>query len=286
MSQYRHTLARKLLHRIEAEHTMPTTINGIGTQYYGKRNPRVYNAVCESCGNHTKLTDYETGYYFVVIFIPLIPLGKKQILGDCAACRRHRVLPLKEWERMREEAIDEGMAALAANPNDPSKAIELLGTMTVFNRMEDAFDLAGATAQSHADDVDMQLGLGGWYEEQGRTAAGDECFQRAISLQPDYPPCLRVAAIDLIQAGKPSAAAEKLAKFRHPSELFEPALFVMLASCYQEQNQHEEALNEFKLLIDAVPEVGKDKQIRKQVKKSEKAAGRADTILPKKGLFG
>lgn len=265
---------------------MPATVNGIGTQYYGKKNPRSYQGVCESCGRVATLTDYETGYYIVVLFIPLIPLGRKQILADCGSCRRHRVMKLADWNRMREEAIDSGMDALAADPTDLSVALELLGTMTYFNQMGEARELAAATAKSHGDNVDAQLGLGGWYEQQGNSAEAEECFKRAIELDPNYPPCLRVQAIDLMQAGKPSEAAKKLDALRSPSDHFEPTLFVMLARAYHDAGMHEDSLQEFKTLLEIQPEIGNEKQIRKMVKASEKALGNPESILPKKGFFG
>ncbi len=29
---------------------MPTTVNGIGTHYYGHKNPTVRHGVCQACG--------------------------------------------------------------------------------------------------------------------------------------------------------------------------------------------------------------------------------------------
>ena len=202
------------------------------------------------------MTDYETGYYFVVLFIPLIPMGKKQILGDCSSCRRHRVMPLHQWNQMREEAIDAGMAKLAEAPDEPQRAIELLGTLTVFNRPEEAMDLASATLNSHQDDIDVQLGIGGWYENQGRKAEAESCFQ------------------------------EQMQSLRQPSENYEPALFLMLAQSYAGKGDHEAALKEYAEVFANVPEAATDKGIRKLVKKSEKTLGRSESILPKKGLFG
>ncbi|WP_372719728.1 tetratricopeptide repeat protein [Novipirellula sp.] len=265
---------------------MPTTINGIGTQYYGKKNPRIYHDRCDSCGAHCQMTDYETGYYFVVLFIPLIPMGKKQILGDCSNCRRHRVMPLHQWNQLREEAIDTGMAKLAEAPNEPQRAIELLGTLTVFNRPEEAMDLASATLQSHQDDIDVQLGIGSWYENQGRKLEAESCFQRAIELDPEYPPCVRIAAINLLESGQPKLAAQQMESLRHPSENYEPALFLMLAQSYAGAGDHDAALREYADVFANVPEAATDKAIRKQVKKSEKALGRSESILPRKGLFG
>lgn len=265
---------------------MPTTINGIGTQYYGKKNPRVYDGICDACNRQVNLTDYETGYYFVVVFIPIIPLGRKQILGDCPVCRRHRVMPLGEWEKIREESLETGLNDLAENMQDPTKAIELLQRMTVFNQMDEAMDLAAATAKQHAADFDTQIDIGSWYERQGQTQLSDQCFATAISLQPDHPTSRRVQGVDAIQSGNVQEAAKHLEPLRQDAEAYDPSLFYMLASAYQTREMHEEAVEEFKDLIERTPEFGKDKTFRKAVKKSEKALGNPSSILPKKGLFG
>lgn len=265
---------------------MPTTINGIGTQYYGRKNPRVYDGICESCQRHVTLTDYETGYYFVVIFIPVIPLGKKQILGECSACRRHRVMPLREWERIREESLETGLNNLAENMEDPTKAIELLHSMTVFNQMDEALDLAAATMKQHAQDYETLIEIGSWYERQGNSALADQCFAQAIALDPENPMSKRIQGVEAIQAGNPKEAAKHFESFRQSQEFYDPSLFYMLANAYQAREMHEEAIAEYKDLMDRIPEFGKDKAFRKTVKKSEKALGSPTSILPKGGLFG
>jgi tetratricopeptide (TPR) repeat protein len=265
---------------------MPTTINGIGTQYYGRKNPRVYEGVCESCQRHVRLTDYETGYYFVVLYIPLIPLGKKQILRDCSSCRRHQVMALAEWEQIREESLDSGLNALAENMDDPSKAMDLLSRMTVFNQMDEALDLAAATARQHEDDFDTQIDLGSWYEGQGISKLSDQCFARAIKLQPDHPTSKRIQGVEAIQKGNPKDAANHFESLRESNDVYDPSLFYMLANAYQANEMHDEALEEFKELVERNPEFANDKTFRKAVKKSEKTLGNPTSILPKKGLFG
>ena len=265
---------------------MPTTINGIGTQYYGKKNSRQYQGTCESCGRGVTMTDYETGYYFVIIFIPIIPLGRKQIIGDCPVCRRHRVMPLKDWDRLREESLDSGLSDLAENMEDPSRAIELLGRMTVFNRLDEAMDLAAATVNQHAQDYDTQIAIGSWYERQGQKQLSDDCFKRAIELEPDNPTSKRIQGMDALEAGNPNEAAKHFESLRRDAQSYDPAIFFMLASGYQAQNMHDEAIAEFKDLIERNPPYGKDNSVRKAVKKSEKAVAAAQSILPKKGWFG
>ena len=68
---------------------MPSTVNGIGTGYWGKKNRHSYQGQCRGCNRQTTLTCYDTTYCFVVLFLPVIPLGKKRILDYCAACSRH-----------------------------------------------------------------------------------------------------------------------------------------------------------------------------------------------------
>jgi tetratricopeptide (TPR) repeat protein len=265
---------------------MPTTINGIGTQYYGKKNPRVYEGFCEACKRNAKLTDYETGHYFVVLYIPVVPLGKKQILGDCSICRRHRVMPLKQWEQLRDESLESGLNELAADMHDPAKAIDLLQRMTVFNQMDEATELAAATSKQHADDFDTQVALGSWYEQQGYGELADKCFHRAIEIDPQHPTTKRIQAVDAIHRGEPAKAAGHLKTLRDSPQHYDPALFYLLAGAYQTAGDHEQALQEFRGLLEHNPAFGNDKAFRKAVKASEKHLAVQTSILPKKRLFG
>ena len=264
---------------------MPTTINAIGTQYYGRKNPRVYGGVCSSCQRAVQLTDYETGYYFVVVFIPVLPLGKKQIIGECSVCRRHRSMPLKAWERLREETLEAGMAKLSENMDDPSAALELLGNMTVFNQLDKAMELAAATAKQHAHHYASLIDLGSWYEQQGQRKLSDQCFAQAIELDPNHPTSNRIQGIDSLEAGNLADAAKRFETLRN-SEHYDPALFYRLANAYQQKEMHEEAMAEFHDILTRVPHFGADKVFRKSVKKSEKVLGNPTSILPKKGFFG
>src|ERR1041385_6063699 len=101
---------------------MPHTVNGIGTHYYGARNEQSRVGICEFCRRDTVLRSYDTRLWFVILFIPIIPLGKKRILNYCSACTRHRVLALAEWEKIKNQNLSEAMAGMAANPQDPKAA--------------------------------------------------------------------------------------------------------------------------------------------------------------------
>lgn len=249
---------------------MPHTINGIGTTYYGKRNVHAYHGVCESCGNETILEDYETGHYFCLIFIPVIPLGRKQIIGYCPACTRHRAMPLDEWKRLKENAINEGMTQLAANKEDPGAAMTLIGTLTGFNERQQAEELAEATQKSFHDNVDVQLFLGAWYEQQGRTDKADACFARAFEIDPNHPAAIRAEGVGMIGQGRLDEARALLDKLAPPSPDYDPSIFFLLACAYQDHNQHDKAMELFEFINQNTPEISKDKAFRKAMKKSRK----------------
>lgn len=265
---------------------MPITINGIGTTYYGRKNPRVYEAYCESCKQSTRFTDYTTGHYFVVIYIPIIPLGKRQIIGECSSCRVHRVMPLKQWEQIREESLQTGFEQLATNTDDPASAIDLLYRLTTFNQIEEAFDLAESTALHHGEDFATQIAIGNWYADQGRNTLADHCFARAIAIDPQHPASCTLQATAAIKAEKLREAATFLQPLRQSDETYDPSLFYYYAVQCQKAGEHQTALDEFTELVKRNQALGFDKAFRKSVKASEKALAKAESILPSRGLFG
>lgn len=62
---------------------MPTTVNGVGTHYYGRKNRAARISVCRACGRQGMLESYDTRLWFVIVFIPIIPLGRKRIIDQC-----------------------------------------------------------------------------------------------------------------------------------------------------------------------------------------------------------
>ena len=265
---------------------MPSTINGIGTTYFGKRNLETESGVCEFCQNQTTLSTYETTYFFCFVFIPLIPLGKKQIIDDCGVCRRHRVLPVAEWQRVREEAIEASSTQLAEKMTDPKAAIEHLQTLTAFKQMDEARDLCEAIEASHANDFDVQFFLGAWHEKYGSSEVADRCFDSAFKIDPKNPVAIRAKGMGLVEQDKLDEAKTMLSALSPPSEHFDPGVFYQLGNAFQRQERHTDALEQYKLVSDNAPGIGKDKTFRQSVKKSEKALGQTTaSILPKQSMF-
>ena len=101
---------------------MPTVYDGIGTWYYGKANHYQYVGHCEFCGRETTLHSYDTTKYFVLLFVPLIPLQKIRVIAKCNHCDKHKIASLKKWEAQKSQAIEECWQACEQKPEDAQAA--------------------------------------------------------------------------------------------------------------------------------------------------------------------
>src|SRR5581483_5019338 len=139
--------------------SMPTVVNGIGTWYYGKRQVHRIKGTCAFCNHFTDLESYDTTLYFVVFFVPLVPLGQKRILESCSICQKHRVTSLKEWGSAKNRDIDTLLQKLEANPDDRDTVQEAIA-LAVHYQDEALFDkLAKSLALHRLDDAATQAQL-------------------------------------------------------------------------------------------------------------------------------
>src|SRR5437667_6348011 len=164
---------------------MPSTVNGIGTWYYGKDNLVTRNDRCEFCGNYGELKSYDTTLYFVVLFIPLIPLRRKRILDECPVCRRHRAVKLSEWERRKGDVILQKTEAWQQERGNKDKAIEAVGATIAFHDAESFSRLAGAVGDAFKRDADVQIFLGDAYDHFGDKTAAETALRAAVVNRPD-----------------------------------------------------------------------------------------------------
>lgn len=271
-------------HAFFAEISMPTTVNGIGTHYYFKKNEVVQSALCEFCKQHSTLRDYETGLWFVVIFIPIFPLGKKMIIGQCDRCQMHRAMPLRDWVQAREEAIGSSLQTLSEKSADPLSALQLLGTYTAFNQFTEAQELAGAINASHPDDYDTQLALGSWYEKRGQHGEAGDCFKNVLRIDFDRPESKRIRVFDHVDAKQWSAAKKLTQELYAQDKNGILAVAILVAYTLQKAEQHAEAYDLFQMMVSGHADLVKDRDFRVAVRKTETALNRTPSIVPKKWL--
>ncbi|HUT33813.1 MAG TPA: hypothetical protein VNE39_10050 [Planctomycetota bacterium] len=263
---------------------MPATVNGIGTTYYGKKNLRETPGTCEHCGRSGKLQSYETRLWFVVVFIPVVPLGRKQILDYCPACRRHKVLPVAEWQRIQNEAVSKAGHELAAAPDDPAAAVEFLDTLVGFQRTKEAADFAQVMARQFPNDATVQFRLGTWHDGEGRGAEADACFARAFELNPNNWQARRAVAVGAIEKGDLARATELLAAMPDDAAAQHAGAFLRLAQAHQERREHEAALGILREMLRRSPGLKSDKAFRKAARLSERAMRQEGALVPKPRL--
>lgn len=264
---------------------MPSTVNGIGTIYYGKWNLTVRTGLCEHCHQEVPLQSYDTRLWFVIIYIPIIPLGRKRIVDYCPRCTRHRVLPLDEWNRLTHEVLDAGREEMAARPDDAEAAIKHFREASVLEGPEAANRLAAELKTRFARNAEVQLALGAWYERSGRDAEADGRFLAALELEGDNKAARRAVAVALIQKGRPGEAHALLDFMASPGPDQDPKVLVLLGEAYQKGGEHERALEVFAAALKGSPQLGRDRPFRKRVRASQAAAPGAKELLPRTPLW-
>lgn len=263
---------------------MPTTINGIGTRYYGSSNVQVRLDVCQSCRRSSQLKSYDTRLWFVVVFIPVIPLGRKRILDYCPLCTRHHVVPLAQWEQIKQKNITEAMAGMQANPQDAKAAVKLHSALVAFGQTAEAAKVAQLMKDRFSRDAETLVYLGSSAQYYGRNAEAVPFFEQALQINPDLPEAKVAVALNLINQQRLDEARKLLQFLEAPGNTQAPGALFALAMGYQRTNRHNDALGLFTLLAERFPKLAKDRAFRKAFKKSEAAAGVRESKLPPRSI--
>jgi len=261
---------------------MPYTVNGIGTHYYGKRNFQKRPGTCRSCGRAGELTSYDTRLWFVVVFIPIIPLGRKRILDQCPHCSRHYVAEAGKWEAAKQLEISGALETFRANPT-PEAAITAHQQLLNFHQLDQAADFQKTMVEKFPDSAKVHAYLGAAHQHLGRLEAARDCYARALALRPDLPEARIGVAMGHIRAGQLDEARKLLDFLEQPgaSQLYSLHPLDQLARAYQNASRHDDALAVFACIQKELPKLVEEKWFRNLVAKSEKQSGRKESQLPK-----
>jgi tetratricopeptide (TPR) repeat protein len=251
---------------------MPQVYNGCGTWYYGKKNVQTYEGACRACGRISMLTSYDTRLYVVVLMVPVIPLGKKRIIEQCAACKRHFAVPWDEYNRA-ENRMRETLAAYRQNPQDLDAAREVVQACVSFRNLRAFLEIAPEIEQGMSQNAKGLAMLGSVYEVFGRLPDVERLLRRAAELEPEEDELRELLARNLLRQGRPDEA-EPLT--RHIVEKGIPDrvdLLYLLAQVYQSKGQHEKAMAAFRLCEQVNPLINKDEGFNQLREASEKNRG-------------
>jgi len=272
--------------------SMPTTINGIGTHYYGHKNADKRTGTCRSCGSHVMLESYDTRLWFVVVYIPIIPLGRKRIIDQCPVCKRHYVADADHWETQKQLNVSGALERFHSDPT-PEHAIEAHQQFLNFQQLADAAELRREMAEKFGQNAKVQAYLGSALNGMGQVGEARAYFQRAFELRPDLPEARVGLAYDHMRSGRLDEARQMLDFLEKPGavQLYSLESVESLADAYARVGKRTEALELYRVLLDALPRIGEISTFRAKVKKCEKLQGARESILPKlkfswKRIFG
>lgn len=256
---------------------MPSTVNGIGTHYYGKKNLASRSATCPHCHAQVVLSSYDTRLFFVVIFVPIISLGRKRIIDQCPRCTRHWAMPMHEYEQRRQQTLEETLRRYDENPTR-DEAITVHGTLVAFHQIDSAAKFRQAT---DATDVDLQVTFAAQLDGAGYTDAASPLYEQLLQQQPELEAARAGVALRRIAAGRLDEARQLLDFLTVPGAARDHALAPLerLAYAYEKQRRPAEAWEACSHLLRELPNLADVPVFRRFVAKLER------TVLPPQSLL-
>ncbi|MCP3959532.1 MAG: hypothetical protein GY719_16920 [bacterium] len=248
---------------------MPHTVNGIGTSYWGKTNVELRRDVCEHCQAAGDLISYDTTKYFVLVFLPLLPLGKLRVLDECPSCRRHRVMKLGQWQELRQQSVAEAIAAYQANPTDREAAQNAAHTCAAFQDREAFVGLAGRILETFGNDAEMVADIGSTLGYFGHIQEAEVAYRKSLAVRDDAE-IRQALGVVLLRQERPDDAWPMLEHLFQSETVDEAGTLFLLVEAYQAQGKHTEALQILDALAQKFPDLAGDKSFAKTRKRSQK----------------
>jgi tetratricopeptide (TPR) repeat protein len=246
---------------------MPFTVNGIGTWYYGKRRIHTYDGTCQFCGSAGTLSSYDTTLFFVVVFVPVIPIGRKRILEECPSCRKHRVLGLKQWEATKEADVAAALDRLRRDPGDRDAAVRGIVLAAGYQDEPLLTEIVQQCAGAHRRDASFQAQLGDTYAYFARWPQAEEAYR--ASLHAEENESVREALTwALLKQGRPLEARPYLKHVLSGKKQQSAYLIFYLIAGYQAEGLHDEALELMDARDMAFPAQASLKECQRQRKTS------------------
>lgn len=270
---------------------MPTTVNGVGTHYYGKRDENSRQGVCRHCGTEGRLQSYTTRLWFVIVFIPVIPLKRVRVLDYCWRCHRHWVADPEQYEMSRQLAVSGAMEKYREEPSVDA-ALALHAQLLSFHMHTEADTFRLTALDQFAESAELRAGFASHLDQTGRWQEATPLYDQALERKPELPDVRNSMAWRRLNDNKLDEAYELLDFLRQSGagQTFNLGPLETLALAYQKQGNHERVLELCEHLLREMPSAGEKHEFRKLVTKSERGLNRSTSLLPEKsfsvrGLF-
>lgn len=270
---------------------MPSTVNGIGTSYYGKTDAAGRIGNCQFCGTNGRLETYTTRLWFVIFFIPIIPLKRVRLLDYCSRCSRHWVANPEQYEMSRQLAVSGALEKYRDAPSVEA-ALVVHAQLLSFHMHPEADQFRQTALETYPASAELRSGFAIHLDQTGRWMEATELYEAAFQLKSELPEVRNSLAWRRMNENKLDEAFELLDFLRKPGagQSFNLGLLEQLASAYQKAGKHERTLEICEHLLQEFPAAGNQYAFRKLISKSERELNRSVSILPPRsasirGLF-
>lgn len=260
---------------------MPSTVFGIGTRCYGKSNAQRRVGLCIGCRRESWLETHDARMWWVLVWLPIIPLRRKHVLDECIYCRRATVVDPESWDQAAYLDTSNAKAhfeSLASAEN----AIRYHQCLLKYHQHEEAARLCVEMQRAFTNDALVHAHLGKMLAHAGDVQGAELAFDRAFKLNPELHAAREGVALRRIREGNLKGALTLLHELQMPGagKTQDLAPLEELAKRYQGLGLHAEALNQFQLLIREQPARAQSKHFRDAVRVSESAVKSSSSCLP------
>jgi tetratricopeptide (TPR) repeat protein len=248
---------------------MPSTFNGIGTWYYGKKDLQSWAGHCEFCGYNGQLQSYTTTQFFVVCYIPIVSMGERRVINYCPSCRKHYSLKRKQWEELKKDSLEREEQAWREDIYNKEKVLEVLRVVYEYQD-EQAFQRLGNEIPAYfGNDVEVLGLLAEGYKYFGCNDQAERIYRRMLGVE-DRNDLREELAANLILQLRPDEAGcflEHVLEQRIKNKL--GSLFLLIQG-YQAVGDHKRALEFIDRICQVFPDLKDSKNLQRYKKVSQK----------------
>lgn len=182
---------------------------------------------------------------------------------------------------MGNEGIHKVIVDYQSDPHNADKAKKALTTISYFSAIDAGKGLADQLRDVFSEDADMQLFLGGFYEQLDFSKEAEECYRSAYDIAPEHPFVQRIMAMILLNKEQRAAAENLLKCMEIPGRHRDWHCLATLAESYEESKQPEAALRVYSNLCRIFPgPASTNHHLRRSITKLEHSINASESCLP------
>ena len=237
------------------------SLKAFGISHCGRRNVLRRRAVCPHCHSVATLTSCDARAYLSLLFLPLIPLGRKRVVDECETCGDKFTVPAEQWQLSKRERFEEARRQYEDKPRDPAAIEEIVATYEAFQDREAFLELAPRILRDVPGDTATLRLIGDGYLQFGRYDEAVRVLHRSLEIEDDADTREFIGEA-LIRNMRPDEAAPYLEHIFRTEDKTRVGYLCLLAQGYQALGQHHRALQVMRRVRSIFPSVARSREFR------------------------